>query len=136
MADRTVDGVTTMADSSNPAWKYASTGANLDALKRVKGMLRTTVTLDEKLLERAAELAGPMDRSTLLNTALKSLIARETARRLALLGGSEPDLKAVPRRRSEPSAEAAVAATASIRRSRSGLKAATDAIRKKPATHR
>ena len=61
--------------------------------------MRTTVTLDEKLLERANELAGPMDRSTLLNTALRSLIARESARRLARLGGREPGLRAVPRRR-------------------------------------
>lgn len=99
-------------------------------------MLRTTVTLDEGLLERAAELAGPMDRSTLLNTALKSLIARETARRLALLGGSEPALKAVPRRRSELSAQAASAATASISRTRAGVKPATDAVRKKATSHR
>lgn len=61
--------------------------------------MRTTVTIDDDLLARANELAGPMDRSTMLAEALKALIERESARRLALLGGSQPKLSQVPRRR-------------------------------------
>jgi Arc/MetJ family transcription regulator len=61
--------------------------------------MRTTVTLDEKLLKRAHELSGIEERSALLHEALKELIAREASRRLALLGGTEPDLKPIPRRR-------------------------------------
>jgi len=62
--------------------------------------MRTTVNIDDDLLKRAHELTGIKERSALLREALKELIARESARRLALLGGTEPDLKAPPRRRS------------------------------------
>ena len=61
--------------------------------------MRTTVTLDEKRLSRAAELTGIESRTELLNAALDSLIAREASRRLARLGGTEPKAKAAPRRR-------------------------------------
>jgi Arc/MetJ family transcription regulator len=61
--------------------------------------LRTTVTLDEALLSRAQTLSGVQDRSALLKEALGALIQRESARRLAKLGGSEPKAKAVSRRR-------------------------------------
>jgi Arc/MetJ family transcription regulator len=61
--------------------------------------MRTTVTLDEALLDRAQLLSGVQERSALLKEALSALIQRESARRLAGLGGSEPKLKAVPRRR-------------------------------------
>lgn len=61
--------------------------------------MRTTVNIDEALLAKATRLVGPMDRSTLLAQGLKALIERESAKRLAQLGGSQPDLKAVPRRR-------------------------------------
>jgi Arc/MetJ family transcription regulator len=61
--------------------------------------MRTTVTLDEALLNRAQLLSGVQERSALLKEALSALIQRESARRLAKLGGSEPKLKAVPRRR-------------------------------------
>ena len=64
--------------------------------------MRSTVTLDDDLIAEATEMLGPMDRSALLNTALKALIAREAARRLAKLAGTEPDLQEVPRRRFEP----------------------------------
>jgi Arc/MetJ family transcription regulator len=60
--------------------------------------MRTTVTLDEGLISKAIKLTGPLDRSTLLNEGLKALIARESAKRLAKLGGSQPNLKATPRR--------------------------------------
>ena len=63
--------------------------------------MRTTINIDEELLAKAAKLAGPLDRSALVREALKALVERETARRLARLGASQPDLKATPRRRAE-----------------------------------
>lgn len=61
--------------------------------------MRTTVTLDETLLARAQTLCGVSERSALLREALTALIQRESAARLARLGGSEPVLQAAPRRR-------------------------------------
>jgi metal-responsive CopG/Arc/MetJ family transcriptional regulator len=61
--------------------------------------MRTTVTLDEDLLSRAQALSGVQERSALLREALSALIQRESARRLARLGGSEPKLESVVRRR-------------------------------------
>lgn len=61
--------------------------------------MRTTVALDDKLMKKAQELTGVEGTATLLREALKALIERESARRLALLGGSEPDLQVPPRRR-------------------------------------
>lgn len=62
--------------------------------------MRTTVNIDEDLLAKAIQLTGPMDRTAVLSEGLKALIERESARRLARLGGSQPALKAAPRRRS------------------------------------
>lgn len=62
--------------------------------------MRTTVTLDDRLLAKAQELCGQLERSALLREALQALVQRESARRLAALGGSEPDLEPIPRRRS------------------------------------
>jgi hypothetical protein len=61
--------------------------------------MRTTVTLDETLLRQAQLFSGVNERSALLRVALDALIQRESARRLARLGGSEPQLEAVARRR-------------------------------------
>ena len=61
--------------------------------------MRTTVTLDDQLLERATALTGVQERGSLLREALTALIERESARRLAQLGGTEPDLVVPPRRR-------------------------------------
>ena len=61
--------------------------------------MRTTVTLDETLLSRAQLLSGVQERSALLKEALGALIQRESARRLARLGGSEPKVKPIRRRR-------------------------------------
>ena len=61
--------------------------------------MRTTINIDEELLAKASKLVGPLDRSALVHEGLKSLIERESARRLARLGGSQPELKAAPRRR-------------------------------------
>ncbi len=62
--------------------------------------MRTTVNLDDAMLDRAAALTGVRERSALLREALQALIERESARRLARLGGTEPDLVPAPRRRS------------------------------------
>jgi Arc/MetJ family transcription regulator len=64
--------------------------------------MRTTVVLDDALLADAKELTGVTETPALLRMALKSLVEREAARRLALLGGSDPGATAAPRRRSEP----------------------------------
>ena len=61
--------------------------------------MRTTVNIDDELLAKATKLASPMDRTAILSEALKAFIERESARRLARLGGSQPKLKAAPRRR-------------------------------------
>lgn len=61
--------------------------------------MRTTVTLDDELLAKAEKFTGIKERSTLIRVALEGLVAKEAARRLAALGGSDPDAKAPPRRR-------------------------------------
>ncbi len=61
--------------------------------------MRTTINLDDALLEQARLLSGVQERSALLREALTALIQRESALRLARLGGSEPELAAIPRRR-------------------------------------
>lgn len=61
--------------------------------------MRTTVNLDDALLEDARRLSGIDERTALLHEALRALIARESARRLARLGGTEPRIRDVPRRR-------------------------------------
>lgn len=61
--------------------------------------MRTTINIDDALLARASELAGPLDRSAVVHKGLEALIERESARRLARLGGTQPALKAAPRRR-------------------------------------
>ena len=65
--------------------------------------MRTTLTLDDDLLSRAHQISGLTERSVLVREALTALIERESARRLARLGGSERSLKTIPRRR--PKAE-------------------------------
>ena len=64
--------------------------------------MRTTINLDEALLEEARRVTGVTERSALIREGLKALIERESARRLARLGGSEPQIKLIPRRRSRP----------------------------------
>lgn len=66
--------------------------------------MRTTISLDDALVERAQRFTGLTEKSALVREALKALIERESARRLALLGGSEPEMEAAPRRRSAPCA--------------------------------
>jgi Arc/MetJ family transcription regulator len=61
--------------------------------------MRTTLALDDDLLAKALALTGLREKSALVREALVALIERESARRLARLGGSEPALEPIPRRR-------------------------------------
>jgi len=63
--------------------------------------MRTTINIDDDLLEKAAELTGIREKTTLVRRGLEALIARESAIRLAALGGSEPELEVSPRRRTK-----------------------------------
>jgi len=60
--------------------------------------MRTTLALDDELLAEAQRLTGTKEKSLLVREALNALIERESARRLARLGGTEPELTAIPRR--------------------------------------
>ncbi|MFA6116281.1 MAG: type II toxin-antitoxin system VapB family antitoxin [Sphingomonas sp.] len=64
--------------------------------------MRTTLALDDDLVAKAQAFTGLKEKSLLVREALKALIERESALRLARLGGSEPDLSVTPRRRAEP----------------------------------
>ncbi len=64
--------------------------------------MRTTLALDDDLLAEAQRLTGTTEKAALVRQALHALIERESARRLARLGGSEPDLAGIPRRRPDP----------------------------------
>ena len=64
--------------------------------------MRTTVALDDELLAKAQAFTGLKEKSALIREALQALIERESARRLARMGGSEPELATAPRRRPEP----------------------------------
>lgn len=64
--------------------------------------MRTTLAIDDELLAKAQHYTGLTEKSALVREALKALIQREAARRLALLGGTEPGIKAPPRRRPKP----------------------------------
>lgn len=61
--------------------------------------MRTTVNLDEELIEKARRLTGIQEKTALLHEGLQALITREAGRRLAALGGAMPDLRLPPRRR-------------------------------------
>lgn len=61
--------------------------------------MRTTLIIDDHLLERASELTGIQRKTALVRAGLEPLIAQEAARRLAALAGCEPGLRPVPRRR-------------------------------------
>ncbi|MEO7125834.1 MAG: type II toxin-antitoxin system VapB family antitoxin [Nakamurella sp.] len=64
--------------------------------------MRTTLALDDALVKEAQRLTGTTEKTGLVRQALQALIERESARRLALLAGSEPDATPVPRRQSPP----------------------------------
>ncbi|MBB4664320.1 type II toxin-antitoxin system VapB family antitoxin [Conexibacter arvalis] len=62
--------------------------------------MRTTIALDDDLVAEAQRLTGTTEKTALVREALRALIERESARRLARLGGSEPELRSIPRRQS------------------------------------
>ena len=62
--------------------------------------MRTTLNIDDKMIEKASRLTGISEKTALVRLGLEALIARESSKRLARLGGSEKGLKAVPRRKS------------------------------------
>ena len=63
--------------------------------------MRTTLNIDDHLLKEASCLTGIEGRTALVKESLRALIERESARRLASLGGSEPQLQSIPRRNTE-----------------------------------
>ena len=61
--------------------------------------MRTTLNIDNKILQRASKLTGIKEKTSLVRLGLQSLIDRESSKRLALLGGTEKQLRSIPRRR-------------------------------------
>ena len=61
--------------------------------------MRTTLNIDDRILEEASRLTGVKEKTTLVRLGLEALIARENSKRLARLGGTEKDLRPIPRRR-------------------------------------
>ena len=61
--------------------------------------MRTTINIDDKILKKASQLTGVKDKTALVRLGLEALISRESAKRLAKLGGTENDLQSIPRRR-------------------------------------
>jgi len=65
--------------------------------------MRTTLNIDDELLQKASTLTGVKEKTALVRLGLEALIARESSRRLASLGGTEKNLRPVPRRRTASS---------------------------------
>lgn len=63
--------------------------------------MRTTVSLDDKLMDTLRIYTGETENAAVIRAALKGFVEREAARRLILLGGSDPAAEAAPRRRSK-----------------------------------
>jgi Arc/MetJ family transcription regulator len=80
-----------MAEASNDAY-FMQTNSE-------EPTMRTTLNIDDALIEKAASLTGIGERTALIHEGLRALIQRESARRLAKLGGTEAKLSAIPRRR-------------------------------------
>jgi Arc/MetJ family transcription regulator len=79
-------------------WRSAQALAPQAGLSGSELGMRITLNLDDELLSQAQRLSGINERTQLIREALKALVQRESARRLAALGGSEPQLEAIPRR--------------------------------------
>jgi Arc/MetJ family transcription regulator len=62
--------------------------------------MRTTLNIDDQILEKASKLTGIKEKTALVRLGLEALIARESSKRLAKLGGTEDNLRPIPRRRS------------------------------------
>ncbi len=69
--------------------------------------MRTTLNINDELLQEAARLTGITEKTALVRMGLEALIARESSRRLAQLGGTEEELEMIPRRRPEDTQDAA-----------------------------
>ena|SRR4029077_13199436 len=82
-----------------PALKRASYDADNRAGLWAESIMRTTLALDDELVAKAQAFTGLKEKSALVREALKALIEREGARRLARLGGSQPALRPIRRRR-------------------------------------
>ena len=67
--------------------------------------MKMTLNIDDKIMAEAARLTGIKEKTALVRRGMEALIAKESGRRLAALGGSEKDLKAVPRRRMDSKLE-------------------------------
>ncbi len=65
--------------------------------------MRTTLNIDDKILEKASRLTGIKEKTALVKQGLEALIARESSKRLAKLGGTEKNLRPVPRRKAPKS---------------------------------
>ena len=61
--------------------------------------MRTTLNIEDRLIDKASRLTGIKEKTALIKLGLEALIARESAKRLAKLGGTEEDLRMIPRRR-------------------------------------
>ena len=61
--------------------------------------MRTTLNIDDKILKKASQLTGVKEKTSLVRLGLEALIARESSKRLARLGGPENNLRPIPRRR-------------------------------------
>ena len=61
--------------------------------------MRTTLNIDDRILQRAADITGVTEKTALVRLGLEALVSLESAKRLARLGGTERDLRAIPRRR-------------------------------------
>jgi Arc/MetJ family transcription regulator len=61
--------------------------------------MRTTLNIDDRILKRAAEITGVTEKTSLVRMGLEALVSMESAKRLARLGGTERDLRPIPRRR-------------------------------------
>jgi Arc/MetJ family transcription regulator len=60
--------------------------------------MKTTLNIDDAILEKASQLTGVSEKTALVRMGLEALVAKRSAQRLAMLGGSDPDARAVPRR--------------------------------------
>jgi Arc/MetJ family transcription regulator len=79
------------------AWNSASNDDIYDA--EGVGQMRTTIAIDDELFAKAQKFAGVTEKSAVVREALKAFVEREAARRLARMGGTQPNAKAPPRRR-------------------------------------
>ena len=61
--------------------------------------MKTTLNIDDEILAKASRLTGVKEKTSLVRMGLEALVARYSAQRLAALGGSEPDIRPIPRRR-------------------------------------